>query len=131
MQQNNKCRLCGDRDEIINHIKRECNKSAQQAYKTRHDWVGKVIYRELSWKLKFNHTNQWFMHNTESVLENKTRKPLFDLEIQTDCLISFRRPDLMMVYKKENLLNSGLCRSIGPPSENKRKQREKYLDLAR
>ena len=42
-QQNSKCRLCGDRDETINHI-RECSKLAQKEYKTRHDWVGKVIH---------------------------------------------------------------------------------------
>ena len=44
MQQNSKCGLCGDGDETINHIISECNKLAQKEYKTRHDWVGKVIH---------------------------------------------------------------------------------------
>ena len=35
-QQNSKCRLCGDRDETINHIISECSKLAQE-YKTKHD----------------------------------------------------------------------------------------------
>ena len=35
-QQNSKCRLCGDRDEIINQIISEGNKSAQKKYKRRH-----------------------------------------------------------------------------------------------
>ena len=43
-QQNSKCRLCGDRDETINHIISECSKLAQREYKARHDWVGKVIH---------------------------------------------------------------------------------------
>ena len=43
-QQNSKCRLCGDRDETINHIISECSKLAQKEYKTRHDWVGKVFH---------------------------------------------------------------------------------------
>ena len=34
--QQNRCWLCGDRDETINHIS-ECNKLAQKEYKTRHD----------------------------------------------------------------------------------------------
>ena len=38
-QQSSKCRLCGDRDETINHIISECSKLAQKEYKTRHDWV--------------------------------------------------------------------------------------------
>ena len=35
--QNNKCRLCGDRDETINHIISECGKLAQKEYKIRQD----------------------------------------------------------------------------------------------
>ena len=33
MQQNSKCRLCGDRDEMIYHINK-CSKLAQKEYKT-------------------------------------------------------------------------------------------------
>ena len=46
-QQNSKCRLCGDRDETIDHIISECSKLAQKEYKARHDWVGKVIHWEM------------------------------------------------------------------------------------
>ena len=46
-QQNSKCRLCGDRDETINHIISEWSKLAQNEYKARHDWVGKVIQWEM------------------------------------------------------------------------------------
>ena len=57
-QQNSKCRLCGNRDETINHIISECSKLAQREYKTRHDWVGKVIHWEMCKKLKFDYTNK-------------------------------------------------------------------------
>ena len=53
-QQNSKCRLCGDRDETINHIISECSKLAQKEYEARHDWVGKVIHCK---KFQFDHTN--------------------------------------------------------------------------
>ena len=43
-QQNSKCRLYCDRDKTMNHIISECSKLAQKEYKTRHDWVGKVIH---------------------------------------------------------------------------------------
>ena len=36
-QQNSKCRLCGDKDEAINHIISEYRKLVQKEYKTRHD----------------------------------------------------------------------------------------------
>ena len=75
-QQNSKCRLCGDKDETINHIISERCKLARKKYKTRHDWVGKVIHLEMFKKLKFDLTNKWYMHNTAPILENNTHKLL-------------------------------------------------------
>ena len=111
MQQNRKCMLCEDRDETINHMISKCSKLAQKENKTRHDWVGKVIYWELCKKFIFNYTRKWYMHNPESVLENETHKILWYFEIQTNNLILARWPDLVIVNKKENLQNSGLCHS--------------------
>ena len=103
-QQNSKCRLCCDRDETINHIISECSKLAQKEYKIRHDWVGKVIHWELCKKFKFDPTNKWYVHNPAAVLENDTHKLLWDFDIQTDHLISARRPDLIVInYKKREL----------------------------
>ena len=63
MQQNSKCRLNGYRDETINHIISERSKLAQKEYKSRNDWVGKVIHWAMCKKFKFDHTNKWYMHN--------------------------------------------------------------------
>ena len=71
-QQMSICMLCVDRDEKINHIISEWSKLAQKEYKTRHDWVGKVIHWELWSKFEFDHTNKWYMHNPESILANET-----------------------------------------------------------
>ena len=71
-QQNSECRLFGDRDETINHMISECSKLAQKKYKTRHDWVGKVIHWEMCKKLKFDYRNKLYMLNPASVLENDT-----------------------------------------------------------
>ena len=99
-QQNSKCRLYGDRHKTINHIISEYCKLVQKEYKTRHDWVGKVIRWELCKKCKFDHANKWYMHNPESVLENEMHKLLWDFDIQTDHLISARQPDLIIINKK-------------------------------
>ena len=77
-------------------IIREFNKLAQKEYKTRHDWVRKVIHKELHQKLKFDHTNKWYMLNPESVLENEMQKLFWDFDIQIDNLIPARRPDLLI-----------------------------------
>ena len=67
-QKNSTCRLCGDRNETINHIISECSKLAQKEYNTRHDWVGKVIHWELCKKFKFDHANKWYMHCVGKVI---------------------------------------------------------------
>ena len=64
---NSKYRLCGDRDETINHIISESIKWAKKKYKTSHDWVGKVIHWVMSKKFKFDHTNKWYMHKPAPV----------------------------------------------------------------
>ena len=109
MQQNSKCSLCGDRDETINHIISKCSKLAQKEYKIKHNWVGKVIYWEMCKELKFDHMNKWYIHNPESVIENDTHKLLWDFDIQTDHLISARRPDFIIINKKENFQNCRFC----------------------
>ena len=43
MQHNSKCKLCGDRDDTVNQMLSECSKLEHKEYKTRHDWVGRVI----------------------------------------------------------------------------------------
>ena len=123
MQQNSKCRLCGDRDETINHIISECSKLSQKEYKARHDWVGKGIHWEMCKKCKFDHTNKWYMHNPAHVLENDMHKLLLDFNIQMDHLISARKPDLIIFKKKEkrrkvNLQNCRLCCPGGPQNKS-------------
>ena len=73
------------------------------------------------------------MHNPESGLENETHKLLWDFEIQMDHLILARRPDLIIINKKERT-----CRimDFAVPANHrvklkKRQKRDKYLDLAR
>ena len=133
MQQNSKCRRCGNRDETINHIISKCSKLAQKEYKTRHDWFGKVIYWEMCKKMKFDHTNKWYMHNPAPVLENNTHKLLWDFDIDTDHLILARRPDLIIINKKKRT-----CKIVdfAVPADHRIKLKEcekkdMYLDLAR
>ena len=43
--------------------------------------MGNVIHWELDKKFQFYHTNKRYMHNPESVLENKMQKILLDFDI--------------------------------------------------
>ena len=73
------------------------------------------------------------MHNPESVLENEMHKLHWDFEIQTDHIISARRPDLIIINKKKRT-----CRIVdfAVLADHRVKlkeceKRDKYLDLAR
>ena len=93
----------------------ENSKLAEKEYKVRHSWVGKEIHWELYKKLKFDHTNKWYIHNPEYVLENDTQKLLWDFEIRT-------RP--YNNHQKREILQN-----CGPQIESEK--RDKYLNLAR
>ena len=51
------------------------------------------------------------MHNPESVVENETHKLQWDFDIQTDHLISARRPDLIII-KKEKREKKRTCKIV-------------------
>ena len=100
-QQNSKCMLRGDKDETVDHIISEYSKLVPKYCKSRHDWVGKVIPWETCKKFQFDHANKWYIHNPAPILENYVHKLLWDFDIQTDHLISARRPDLIIINTKE------------------------------
>ena len=83
-------------------------------------------------KFKFDHTNKLYMHKPVPVLENDTHKLLWDFDIQTDHLISARRPDLIIINKKRKI-----CKIVDFAvladhriKLKEYKKRDKYLDLA-
>ena len=124
-QQNSKCRLCGDRDETINHIIRECSKLAQKEYKTWHDWLGKVVHWELCKKFKVDHTNKWYMHNPAPVQDNNTHKTPMGLwhthgssNLGQNTRLNNNR------QKEENLQNSRLCCPCWPENKTERMWKE-------
>ena len=62
--------------------------------------MGKVIHWGMCKKFKFDHAYKGYSHNITPALENDAHKLLWDFAIQTDHLISDRRPDLMILNKK-------------------------------
>ena len=118
-QQNGRCRLCGHKDETIDHIISECSKLTQTEYKTRHDWVER-------WSTG-NYAKNWnvtIRTNSICTTQNppKKMKCTIFFEMQTDHLISARRPDLVIVNKKRT------CRIVDfgwPQGKSERKRKEK------
>ena len=95
--------------------------------------MGKVIHWEMCNKFKFDHINKCYMHNPAPVLENDAHKLLWDFDIQTDHLISARRPDLIIINNEKKI-----CKIVdfAVPADHRIKlkeceKRDKDLNLAR
>ena len=76
------------------------------------------------------------MYNPAPVLENDTHKLLWYFDIQTDHLISTRRPDVIIIKKKKKKKKIYKIVDFAVPADHRIKlkeceKRDKYLDLAR
>ena len=103
-------------------------------YRTRHDWVGKVIHCELCKRLYFDHVDKWYMHKLESFLGNEMHKVLRDLEIQTDHPIPARKKkSLILIIKKKRTCHFVDFAVLAHQRVNMKESKiiGKYLDFAR
>ena len=127
------CRVCRKVDESIDHIVSVCSKFAQKEYRRRHDNLGKIVHWKVARKCNFEAGNKWYEHEPESVLENEDYKMLWEFSIQTEHVIKARRPDLVVVDKKERnckIIDFAVPRDSRIEEKEKDKI-EKYQDLGR
>ena len=128
-EQNTKLRVRGDRNETVNYMISEWSKLELNECKTRHDWVGKMIRKELCNRLKFDHTTKRCMYKTRSVQENERNKFFWYFNIQTYRLILDRRRDRVVINKiKKNLPSNRFYSSNR--TEKIKKKIDKYLNLS-
>ena len=125
------CRLCGKRGESVQLLVSGCAKLAQKEYKRRHDNVAKKVHWDLCKKNKLDCEEKWYAHMPEGVVENEEVKLLWDVNIQCDNAIEARRPEIVVVDKKEQ---KGIIIDIAVPDdvrvgEKELKKVEKYQEL--
>ena len=106
---------------------------ARKEYKRRHDNVARKVHWDICKKNGLEHSGKWYEHAPEGAVENEEIKVLWDINIQCDSLIEVRRPDLIVIDKKEQ---KGIIIDIAVPAdvrvEEKEKEKvEKYQDLKR
>ena len=71
----------------------------------------------------------WYEHAPEGAVENEEIEVLWDINIQCDILILARRPDLIVIDKKEQ---KGIIIDIAVPADvrvEEKEKVEKYQDL--
>ena len=130
-QEDSLCRMCRKVDESMDHIVSGCGKLAQKQYKRRHDNLEKIVHWKLARKCNFEAGDKWYEHEPESVLEDEDYKILWDFSIQTYHVIEARRPDLVVLDKKERsckIIDFAVPGDIRIEKKEKDKI-EKYQDL--
>ena len=78
-------------------------------------------------------TNKRYIDNPAFILENDTHKLLWDFDVQTDHLISVRRPDLIIISKKKRIYK---ILDFAVPADHRielkvYEKKDKYIDFAR
>ena len=126
------CRLCKEKEETVSHIVSECSKIAQTEYKKRHDRVATTIHWALCKKYGLPHTEKWYDHRAEPVMENEHIKLLWDFNVQIDRTIEARRPDLILIDK---IIEECKIIDVAVPGDTRvvkkeEEKIEKYRDLA-
>lgn len=127
------CRMCKSKDETVSHIVSECTKMAQTDYKARHDKVAAAVHWSLSKRHNLPHSERWYQHRAEAVVENDDIKLLWDFDIHTDKVIQARRPDIVVVKKRDKectIIDISVPGDARTESVEDHKI-EKYRDLAR
>ena len=125
------CRLCRRKGEKDEHITSAWEKLAQKEYKRWHDNASKKDHWDVCKKNKLEHSEKWYKHAPEGAVENEEIKVLWDINVQCDNLIKARRPELIIIDKKEQ---KGIIIDIAVPTdvivkEKQKEKVEKYQDL--
>ena len=121
------CRLCGKKCESVQHLVCGCEKLAEKEYKRRHDNVAKEVQWDFCKKNGLEHTEKWYKHVPEGVVQNE------EIKVQCDNVIEARRPDIIVIDKKER---KRIIIDIAKPAdvrvgEKEREKVGKYQDLKR
>ena len=85
----------------MQHLVSGCEKLAQKEYKRQHANVAKKVHSDFCKKNGLEHMQKWYEHVPEGVVENEEVKVLWDINVQCDNVIEARRPDIIVIDKKE------------------------------
>lgn len=131
-QVDDRCRVCRWQPETVEHVVSGCGQLAQRDYKRRHDKLAQMVHWSSCRQYGIKTEDKWYQHVPQDVSETKDVKLLWDFDIFTDKGITARRPDIVVVDKKER--RAVLIDVSVPIDRNVRAKEdekvEKYTELA-
>ena len=116
----------------MQHITSGCEKlTTQKEYKRWHGNVAKKFHWDVCKNNRLEHSEKWYEHVPEGVVEKEEIKVLRDINIQCDNLIEARQPDLIVINKKEQ---QGIIIDVAVLADARVEEKEKekvgkYQDL--
>jgi hypothetical protein len=101
---NDKCRLCQNATENIQHITSSCIKLAGSDYTKRHNQVAKIVHQKLAKKVGLvKDTVPYYKYEPKTILESDEHTLYWDRTLRTDKTVQHNRPDITIVNKKEKV----------------------------
>ena len=110
-----------EEQSLSRYIIRECSKLAQLEYKKSHDKIDGAVHWSLCETYHIKHSEQWYQHMTELVIETDSVKILWDMNIQTDHVTEHRQPDIVVIDKDNK---RALLIDIAVPADAKVEEKE-------
>ncbi|XP_049959582.1 uncharacterized protein LOC126477545 [Schistocerca serialis cubense] len=128
-----RCRLCKQQIETVDHITSGCTILVNTEYPRRHDNVAKIIHQQLAIKHKLIKQHvPTYKYAPQNVLENEEYKLYWNRTIITDKTTPHNKPDIILTNKKKKLTQ--LIEISIPNTTNIQKKTgekiEKYIQLA-
>ena len=101
-----RCRLCKQQIETIDHIIGGCTILANTEYTRRHNNVAKIIHQQLAIQYKLvQHHTPTYKYIPQNVLENDKHKLYWNRSIITDKTIPHNKPDITITHKQNKKHN--------------------------
>ena len=103
------CRMCGEREETVQHVICKCKKLAQRECKRRHETVTKLVHWKLCENQNLARGQKWYEDAPKGDAEDDDVKLIRDINIQCDNVMDARRTNLILVEKKGEIMRHHRC----------------------
>jgi len=97
----NKCLLCKQHEETIDHLTSGCPILAKNEYLMRHDKVCIHLHYSICKALGIENTDKWYTHMPKPVCEEGDVTVLWNQAVHTNTEVTANRPHIIIKNKKE------------------------------
>lgn len=101
---NIKCRMCGEKEETLDHLMAGCSVMAPKAYLDRHNRIAKIVHQSLRSRfLEETDNSPYYSYEPPQVCENEAARLYWNRKIVTDKPIPNNIPDIVLTIKHQRV----------------------------